>query len=66
MSLQLPNISLTSYSTGKIAWRLQLGSAFIPSFILGIGIFFCPEVSTVEVIDAEMPLTDSRSPLGGS
>lgn len=29
--------------TGDIAWRLQLGSAFIPSFILGIGIFFCPE-----------------------
>ncbi|KAI5459729.1 putative facilitated glucose transporter [Mariannaea sp. PMI_226] len=28
---------------GPIAWRLQLGSAFIPSFILGIGIFFCPE-----------------------
>ncbi|KAF1935431.1 hypothetical protein EJ02DRAFT_439248 [Clathrospora elynae] len=27
----------------KIAWRLQLGSAFIPSLILGIGIFFCPE-----------------------
>ena len=30
--------------TGRIAWRLQLGSAFIPSLILGIGIFFCPEV----------------------
>lgn len=29
--------------TGAIAWRLQLGSAFIPSFILMIGIFFCPE-----------------------
>ncbi|KAF7562941.1 hypothetical protein G7046_g1176 [Stylonectria norvegica] len=29
--------------TGKIAWRLQLGSAFIPSFILSVGIFFCPE-----------------------
>ncbi|KAF4552812.1 Sugar (and other) transporter-like protein 15 [Elsinoe fawcettii] len=29
--------------TGRIAWRLQLGSAFIPSLILGIGIFFCPE-----------------------
>ncbi|EME44989.1 hypothetical protein DOTSEDRAFT_170095 [Dothistroma septosporum NZE10] len=28
---------------GNIAWRLQLGSAFIPSFILAIGIFFCPE-----------------------
>ncbi|KAL8731233.1 MAG: hypothetical protein Q9181_004361 [Wetmoreana brouardii] len=29
--------------TGDISWRLQLGSAFIPSFILGVGIFFCPE-----------------------
>ncbi|EXL72231.1 hypothetical protein FOPG_12178 [Fusarium oxysporum f. sp. conglutinans race 2 54008] len=29
--------------TGNISWRLQLGSAFIPSFLLGIGIFFCPE-----------------------
>nr|POF14354.1 polyol transporter 5 [Quercus suber] len=27
----------------RIAWRLQLGSAFIPSFILAVGIFFCPE-----------------------
>ncbi|KAF4337122.1 polyol transporter 5 [Fusarium beomiforme] len=29
--------------TGRISWRLQLGSAFIPSFLLGLGIFFCPE-----------------------
>ncbi|KAK0303736.1 hypothetical protein LTR01_007822 [Friedmanniomyces endolithicus] len=29
--------------TGPIAWRLQLGSAFIPSFILACGIWFCPE-----------------------
>ncbi|KAG5926482.1 hypothetical protein E4U42_003281 [Claviceps africana] len=29
--------------TGRIAWRLQFGSAFIPSFILMLGIFFCPE-----------------------
>ncbi|CAG8138288.1 unnamed protein product [Penicillium olsonii] len=29
--------------TGDIAWRLQLGSAFIPSLILGVGVFFCPE-----------------------
>ncbi|KAJ5491189.1 hypothetical protein N7539_002756 [Penicillium diatomitis] len=29
--------------TGDLSWRLQLGSAFIPSFILMIGIFFCPE-----------------------
>ncbi|KAL8671563.1 MAG: hypothetical protein Q9168_003948 [Polycauliona sp. 1 TL-2023] len=29
--------------TGSISWRLQLGSAFIPSFVLLLGIFFCPE-----------------------
>lgn len=29
--------------TGPIAWRLQLGSAFIPSFLLALGIWFCPE-----------------------
>ena len=29
--------------TGKIAWRLQLGSAFIPALPLAILIYFCPE-----------------------
>ena len=29
-------------NTGKIAWRLQLGSAFIPAVPLALGIFFCP------------------------
>ena len=29
--------------TGRIAWRLQIGSAFIPAVPLAIGIFFCPE-----------------------
>ena len=29
--------------TGDIAWRLQFGSAFIPAFILLIGIYFTPE-----------------------
>ena len=28
---------------GKIAWRLQLGSAFIPAVPLVLGIWFCPE-----------------------
>ncbi|RFN48854.1 hypothetical protein FIE12Z_6909 [Fusarium flagelliforme] len=28
---------------GPIAWRLELGSAFIPAFLLMIGIYFCPE-----------------------
>jgi sugar porter (SP) family MFS transporter len=27
----------------KIAWRLELGSAFIPAFVLAVGIYFCPE-----------------------
>jgi MFS family permease len=30
-------------NAGKIAWRLQLGSAFIPAFFLALGIWFCPE-----------------------
>lgn len=29
--------------TGRISWRLQLASAFIPSFVLAAGIWFCPE-----------------------
>lgn len=28
---------------GKNAWRLQLGSAFIPALPLAFGIYFCPE-----------------------
>jgi hypothetical protein len=28
--------------TGAIAWRLQLGSAFIPAVPLAIGIWFTP------------------------
>lgn len=30
-------------NTGDIAWRLELGSAFIPAFVLMCGIWFCPE-----------------------
>ncbi|KAI5450673.1 hypothetical protein NCC49_002930 [Naganishia albida] len=29
--------------TGSIAWRLQLGSAFIPAVPLALGVYFCPE-----------------------
>jgi len=35
--------NLAVVNTGKIAWRLQFGSAFIPAVPLMIGIFFCPE-----------------------
>ena len=30
-------------NVGRIAWRLQLGSAFIPAVPMTIGIYFCPE-----------------------
>jgi MFS family permease len=32
-----------SYDVGRIAWRLQLGSAFLPAVPLALGILFCPE-----------------------
>ena len=35
--------NLVFVDVGKIAWRLQLGSAFVPAVPLVIGIFFCPE-----------------------
>jgi len=35
--------NLAVYKVGAIAWRLQLGSAFIPAVPLLIGVYFCPE-----------------------
>lgn len=35
--------NLAVYNVGKNAWRLQIGSAFIPAFPLALLIFFCPE-----------------------
>ncbi|KAF9522875.1 hypothetical protein CPB83DRAFT_899259 [Crepidotus variabilis] len=35
--------NLILQSTGDIAWRLELGSAFLPAIPLTIGIYFCPE-----------------------
>jgi len=35
--------NLILFRAGAIAWRLQLGSAFIPALPLLIGVFFCPE-----------------------
>ena len=34
--------NLAVYDVGKIAWRLQIGSAFIPAVPLILGIYFCP------------------------
>ncbi|KAF9467282.1 hypothetical protein BDZ94DRAFT_1248985 [Collybia nuda] len=35
--------NLALYQVGTIAWRLQLGSAFLPAVPLVVGIYFCPE-----------------------
>ncbi|KAK8233456.1 sugar porter family MFS transporter [Phyllosticta capitalensis] len=35
--------NLAMYKVGDVAWRLQIGSAFIPAVPLVIGIYFCPE-----------------------
>ncbi|KAL2450288.1 Polyol transporter 5 [Exophiala dermatitidis] len=35
--------NLAVKDTGKISWRLQFGSAFIPAVPLLVGIYFCPE-----------------------
>ena len=35
--------NLALHGVGRIAWRLQLGSAFIPVLPLLFGIYFCPE-----------------------
>ncbi|KAJ5552558.1 Major facilitator superfamily domain general substrate transporter [Penicillium frequentans] len=35
--------NLAVANTGKLSWRLQLGSAFIPAIPLVVGVWFCPE-----------------------
>ena len=35
--------NLVLINTGDIAWRLQVGSAFIPAVPLLVGVYFCPE-----------------------
>jgi hypothetical protein len=35
--------NLAVNDVGRIAWRLQIGSAFLPAIPLVIGIYFCPE-----------------------
>lgn len=35
--------NLVFANSGHIAWRLQLGSAFVPAVPLVLGIWFCPE-----------------------
>ena len=51
--------NLAVKDVGKIAWRLQLGSAFIPAIPLVIGIYFCPEVSSLIILPLHLNLTST-------
>ncbi|KAJ5735526.1 uncharacterized protein N7483_000651 [Penicillium malachiteum] len=46
--------NLAVKDTGPIAWRLQLGSAFIPAVPLVFGVFFCPESPRWHIRRGEM------------
>ncbi|KAJ7480835.1 hypothetical protein FB451DRAFT_1446910 [Mycena latifolia] len=35
--------NLALYQVGRVAWRLQLGSAFLPAVPLMFGVYLCPE-----------------------
>jgi hypothetical protein len=35
--------NLVFLDIGPLAWRFQLGSAFVPAVPLVIGVYFCPE-----------------------
>jgi hypothetical protein len=56
-------------NTGKIAWRLQLGSAFIPALPLACFIFLCPGQSISLLVDFSSHYNHFdilvQSPLGG-
>lgn len=45
--------NLAVVNTGTIAWRLQIGSAFIPAIPLTLGIYFCPECEVYLLLSFE-------------
>lgn len=58
--------NLAVVNTGTIAWRLQLGSAFIPAVPLVFGVYFCPEsprwyIKKGRYLDAYKSLTRLRN-----
>ncbi|KAJ5167994.1 Major facilitator superfamily domain general substrate transporter [Penicillium canariense] len=46
--------NLAVKDTGKLSWRLQLGSAFIPAVPLVCGVYFCPESPRWHIRRGEM------------
>jgi len=54
--------NLILYNIGSIAWRLQLGSAFLPAVPLVLGIFFCPGAYNTPCNDIHLIDYISESP----
>lgn len=52
--------NLAVKDAGAIAWRLQLGSAFIPAIPLLIGIYFCPESPRYVLSLATLPTSTAN------
>lgn len=46
--------NLAVKDTGRLSWRLQLGSAFIPAVPLVFGVYFCPESPRWHIRRGEM------------
>jgi hypothetical protein len=42
--------NLAVNDVGAIAWRLQIGSAFLPAIPLTVGIFFCPGTNLTPIL----------------
>ncbi|RDB21714.1 Hexose transporter 2 [Hypsizygus marmoreus] len=46
--------NLALFQVGDIAWRLQLGSAFLPALPLIFGVYFCPRVPKMRLRNSEL------------
>ncbi|KAF8174037.1 hypothetical protein K438DRAFT_1980591 [Mycena galopus ATCC 62051] len=47
--------NLVLYQVGRVAWRLQLGSAFLPAIRLLLGVYFCPEITPMAHEEGSLP-----------
>jgi hypothetical protein len=43
--------NLALQGAGAIAWRLELGSAFLPAVPLTLGIYFCPGMAGLQPLE---------------
>ena len=51
--------NLALQGVGDIAWRLEIGSAFLPAVPLTIGIYFCPGTLLHTLLCSTLKLTEA-------